>query len=153
MPDRSATELVSNSANFFCLLYGEFALCEAVGDFSPRFDGHFAAGRPNARRNYTCTAPCNRSCESWAYPHGWKMEFRRRAQQMAQQEQKAKRGSTELLEEFTLCKTGDQLSADQARILKLFGHRLAHSASVCSFGGVKRRDLNRLTEGQNELNG
>ncbi|KAL3106585.1 hypothetical protein niasHT_018227 [Heterodera trifolii] len=61
--------------------------------------------------------------------------------------------STELLEEFTLCKTGDQLSADQARILKLFGHRLAHSASVCSLSGEKRRNLNRLTEGQNELNG
>ncbi|KAL3123310.1 hypothetical protein niasHT_006853 [Heterodera trifolii] len=31
----------------------------------------------------------------------------------------------ELLEEFTVCKTGDQLSADHARILKQFGHRLA----------------------------
>ncbi|KAL3107548.1 hypothetical protein niasHT_014008 [Heterodera trifolii] len=34
-------------------------------------------------------------------------------------------GAIELLEEFTVCKTGDQLSADQARILKQFGHRLA----------------------------
>ncbi|KAL3088233.1 hypothetical protein niasHS_009530 [Heterodera schachtii] len=31
----------------------------------------------------------------------------------------------ELLEEFTVCKTGDLLSADQASILKQFGHRLA----------------------------
>ncbi|KAL3068887.1 hypothetical protein niasHS_016401 [Heterodera schachtii] len=38
-------------------------------------------------------------------------------------------GAIELLEEFTVCKTGDQLSADQARILKQFGHRLAHSAT------------------------
>ncbi|KAL3089016.1 hypothetical protein niasHT_022083 [Heterodera trifolii] len=62
-------------------------------------------------------------------------------------------GSIELLEEFTVCKAGDQLSADQARILKQFGHRLANSASVCSLGGAKRRDLNRLTEGHNEFNG
>ncbi|KAL3075636.1 hypothetical protein niasHT_033149 [Heterodera trifolii] len=34
-------------------------------------------------------------------------------------------GVIELLEEFTVCKTGDQLSADHARILKQFGHRLA----------------------------
>ncbi|KAL3076824.1 hypothetical protein niasHT_033726 [Heterodera trifolii] len=34
-------------------------------------------------------------------------------------------GAIELLEEFTVCKTGDQLSTDQARILKQFGHRLA----------------------------
>ncbi|KAL3099343.1 hypothetical protein niasHT_026764 [Heterodera trifolii] len=35
-------------------------------------------------------------------------------------------GNIELLEEFTVCKAGNQLSADQARIFKQFGHRLAH---------------------------
>ncbi|KAL3121184.1 hypothetical protein niasHT_006213 [Heterodera trifolii] len=34
-------------------------------------------------------------------------------------------GTIDLLEEFNVCKTGDQLSADQARILKQFGQRLA----------------------------
>ncbi|KAL3084141.1 hypothetical protein niasHS_008610 [Heterodera schachtii] len=46
-------------------------------------------------------------------------------------------GAIELLEEFTVCKTGDQLSSDQARILKQFGHRLANSASVCSLGAIE----------------
>ncbi|KAL3092176.1 hypothetical protein niasHT_026728 [Heterodera trifolii] len=61
-------------------------------------------------------------------------------------------GAIELLEEFTVCKTGDQLSADQARILKQFGYDWPNSVCVCSPGGAKRRDLNRLTEEQNELN-
>ncbi|KAL3073383.1 hypothetical protein niasHT_034543 [Heterodera trifolii] len=98
-------------------------------------------------RNCTCTAPWNRICAIWACQHGSKMIFRRAstnislpagpmpggialARRHGTEVAKVGHGHTDgkwynLLEEFNVCKTDEQLSADQARILKQFGQRLA----------------------------
>ena len=47
------------------------------------------------------------------------------------------KGVIELLEDFTVCKTGDKLNSDQTQILKLFDHRLVEFRFL--FAEINRR--------------
>ncbi|KAL3104897.1 hypothetical protein niasHT_026392 [Heterodera trifolii] len=112
--------------------------------FAEHTEADFAQAEPSSRRTFRCR-PVQLPEE--LHLHG-AMEPQLRKLGMPT---RLENGTIDLLEEFNVCKTGDQLSADQARILKRSANGWPNSAFVCSLGETKRRDLNRLTEEQNKL--
>ncbi|KAL3117660.1 hypothetical protein niasHT_004325 [Heterodera trifolii] len=134
---------------FICLLDGEFALCE-IHEGPPTFQAEFvdflrqkqfeAVALGKSAQDEQVFRRAHRGCFAQA-ERSSRRTFRCRPVQLpeelhlhgAMEPQLRKLGmptrlendTIDLLEEFNVCKTGDQLSADQARILKQFGQRLA----------------------------